>query len=67
MSATIREQTGAVIAEFATRPEGLRQHVERVLVEALELAPYYDLDPERVALAVWGHDLFPRASRRPNC
>jgi predicted HD superfamily hydrolase involved in NAD metabolism len=42
----------------ATRPKGLVRHVERVLDEALDLARRWDLDPERVALATWGHDLF---------
>ncbi len=55
---SIAEQIAAVQGEFASRPEGLRRHVERVLVEALDLAERYDLDPERVSLATWGHDLF---------
>jgi predicted HD superfamily hydrolase involved in NAD metabolism len=54
----ISAQIAAIQAEFASRPEGLRLHVERVLVEALDLSARYDLDPERVALATWGHDLF---------
>jgi predicted HD superfamily hydrolase involved in NAD metabolism len=40
------------------RPRGLVQHVERVLVEARDLAARWDVDPERTELAVWGHDLF---------
>jgi predicted HD superfamily hydrolase involved in NAD metabolism len=55
---SIREQTEAVRAEFASRPEGLIRHVERVLVEALDLAGRWDLDQERVQLATWGHDLY---------
>lgn len=51
-------QIAAVRAELETRPGGLIRHVERVLVEALDLAARWDLDPTRVALAVWGHDLF---------
>jgi predicted HD superfamily hydrolase involved in NAD metabolism len=43
---------------MSTRPAGLQQHVERVLVEALDLARRYDADPARVELAVRGHDLF---------
>lgn len=54
----IANQIAAVQAEFASRPEGLRLHVERVLVEAIDLARRYDLDEERVTLATWGHDLF---------
>ena len=55
---SLREQTEAIRAEFESRPEGLVRHVERVLVEALNLAARYDLDADRVALATWGHDLF---------
>lgn len=51
-------------AEFVSRPEGLQRHVERVLIEALELAAIYDLDPDRIELAVWGHDLFRAHSPR---
>jgi predicted HD superfamily hydrolase involved in NAD metabolism len=58
MTADIRAQIAAVQAEFATRPEGLVRHVQRVLVEALDLAARHDVDPERTELAVWGHDLF---------
>lgn len=58
MSDDIRAQIGALQREFEERPEGLLRHVQRVLVEALDLAERYDLDPERVELAVWGHDLF---------
>lgn len=54
----IAAQIAAVRAEFETRPEGLVRHVHRVLVEALDLAARWDLDPERVELATWGHDLF---------
>jgi predicted HD superfamily hydrolase involved in NAD metabolism len=32
--------------------------VERVASEALDLARRWNLDPERVELAAWGHDLF---------
>jgi predicted HD superfamily hydrolase involved in NAD metabolism len=59
MSATIAEQAASVRAEMvATRPKGLVRHVERVLDEALDLARHWDFDPERIALATWGHDLF---------
>jgi predicted HD superfamily hydrolase involved in NAD metabolism len=57
----IATQIETVRAEFGSRPEGLQRHVERVLIEALDLAQRYDVDPERVTLATWGHDLF-RAS-----
>jgi predicted HD superfamily hydrolase involved in NAD metabolism len=55
---TIAEQIVAVRAELEARPEGLVRHVERVLAEALDLGGHYDVDPSRVELAVWGHDLF---------
>ncbi len=58
MARTVEQQIAAVRAELATRPAGLVQHVERVLAEALDLAGYFDIDPARVELAVWGHDLF---------
>ena len=51
-------QIATVRAELHTRPEGLIRHVQRVLVEALDLAGRWDLDPQRVELATWGHDLF---------
>ncbi len=54
----IAAQIAAVRAELETRPEGLVRHVQRVLVEALDLAARWDLDPARVELATWGHDLF---------
>lgn len=58
MSTPIRSQIAALEAAFEERPEGLLRHVQRVLVEALDLARRYDMDPERVELATWGHDLF---------
>ena len=58
MPGSVRAQIAAIQAEFESRPEGLVRHVERVLVEALELAVHYDLDVERLTLATWGHDLF---------
>lgn len=54
----VAAQIAAVRAELQSRPEGLVRHVERVLVEALDLGARWDLDPERVELATWGHDLF---------
>ncbi len=54
----IPTQIANIQAEFASRPDGLRRHVERVLIEALDLATRFDLDPDRVTLATWGHDLF---------
>lgn len=58
MAKPIRVQIRAIRDEFEHVPEGLLRHVERVLEEAVALAGHWDLDPERVSLAVWGHDLF---------
>lgn len=58
MATTIEDQIAAVRAELGTRPGGLIRHVERVLAEALDIGGRYDVDPARVELAVWGHDLF---------
>jgi HD superfamily phosphohydrolase YqeK len=55
---SIASQIQAVRAELASRPAGLVRHVERVLVEALDLAERYDVDAQRIELATWGHDLF---------
>lgn len=54
----IAAQLAAVQAEYDRLPGGLRQHVERVAAEARNLAARWDLDPSRVELAAWGHDLF---------
>ncbi|MFN0095092.1 MAG: bis(5'-nucleosyl)-tetraphosphatase (symmetrical) YqeK [Dehalococcoidia bacterium] len=54
----ISSQIAAVREALSSRPEGLQAHVGRVLEEALDLAGRWDLDPARVELAVWGHDLF---------
>ena len=54
----IAAQIAAVREELLRRPSGLVRHVERVLDEALRLARRWNADPERLELAVWGHDLF---------
>jgi predicted HD superfamily hydrolase involved in NAD metabolism len=58
MPRSLADQVASVRAEMETRPEGLVAHVRRVLDEALILARAWDLDPARVELATWGHDLF---------
>ncbi|MGD9934390.1 MAG: bis(5'-nucleosyl)-tetraphosphatase (symmetrical) YqeK [Dehalococcoidia bacterium] len=58
MPKTLSKQIAAVREEMSSRPAGLQAHVERVLVEALDLAGIYDADVERVELATVGHDLF---------
>ena len=40
------------------RPRGLVDHVVRVAREARALARAWDVDRDRIELAVWGHDLF---------
>lgn len=55
---TLSSQVAKVRSEMAKRPAGLQQHVARVLVEALDLAHIFDVDPLRTELAVRGHDLF---------
>ncbi|HEY5475713.1 MAG TPA: bis(5'-nucleosyl)-tetraphosphatase (symmetrical) YqeK [Tepidiformaceae bacterium] len=54
----IEQQIAAVRAELETRPKGLVNHVTRVLAEAFDIGSRYDLDPARIELATWGHDLF---------
>lgn len=58
MTSTLSRQIYRVRAELASRPEGLVRHIERVLTEARTLAEHWEVDPERVELATWGHDLF---------
>ena len=58
MAGAITDQLAVIRDELASRPARLIRHVERVVVEATSLARLYDVDPERVALAAWGHDLF---------
>ncbi len=62
MTGGIQAQIERVRAELTSRPEGLQRHVGRVLTEALDLARAWDVDPDRVELATWGHDLFRAAS-----
>lgn len=54
----IRRQIAAIRAEMEQRPRGLVDHVVRVVREARTLARAWDVDRDRVELAVWGHDLF---------
>jgi len=58
MAGALKTQLERVQAEMASRPKGLIAHVERVAREAVEIGEYWDIDPERLALASWGHDLF---------
>jgi predicted HD superfamily hydrolase involved in NAD metabolism len=54
----IARQTAALKEEMLSRPVGLQKHVRRVVKEAVSLAGFWDVDPERVELACWAHDLF---------
>lgn len=56
--AEIAGQIAAIKDEMASRPQKLIEHVERVAREAAELGEYWDIDPLRLELAAWGHDLF---------
>jgi predicted HD superfamily hydrolase involved in NAD metabolism len=47
----------ALRREVERLPDGVRQHIERVLVEALGLATRHGVDSSKVRLAVLGHDL----------
>ena len=58
MPGTLAAQLTVVRAKLENRPAGLVAHVRRVLDEALELGAYYDIDPVRIELATWGHDLY---------
>jgi predicted HD superfamily hydrolase involved in NAD metabolism len=62
---SIASQARHIRTQMETRPKGLIQHVQRVLVEALDLAVCWEADPARVELATWGHDLF-RAEKPGN-
>ncbi|GAB4332123.1 MAG: hypothetical protein Kow0010_17820 [Dehalococcoidia bacterium] len=54
----IRRQIAAVREQMERQPRGLVDHVVRVAREARALAQVWDVDRDRVELAVWGHDLF---------
>lgn len=51
-------QIASVREEMKSRPDGLVRHTKRVLEESLDLAKRWCVDPERVELATWAHDLF---------
>lgn len=57
-----RDSGQPLVALFRARaqalPEELRAHVGRVVSEARQLAQIYELDPDRVEAAAWGHDLY---------
>lgn len=55
---SLRSQIATVRAQYDALPAGLLRHVQRVVEEARDLARRWDLDPDRVELAAWGHDLY---------
>tara|TARA_B100000029_G_scaffold502115_1_gene576807 strand:- start:1996 stop:2703 length:708 start_codon:yes stop_codon:yes gene_type:complete len=54
----IDRQIANVRELLSERPQGLQEHVGRVLEEAFSLAKVWDVSKERIELAVIGHDLF---------
>lgn len=58
MPGSVGAQIETIRAAFHDRPVGLVRHVERVAVEAVDLANRWNADPDRATLAAWGHDLF---------
>jgi predicted HD superfamily hydrolase involved in NAD metabolism len=54
---SIAELERRLRAAVEALPKGLREHVLRVEVEGDRLAKRYGVDPERLRLAVLGHDL----------
>jgi predicted HD superfamily hydrolase involved in NAD metabolism len=59
MSASaIQSQVAAIAAAMSDRPAGLVRHTKRVVAESIALARCWEVDPERIELAAWGHDLY---------
>lgn len=58
MTHDLSRQLAAIQEEMTSRPKGLQEHTERVAKEAITLARCWDVDPLRVELASWIHDLF---------
>jgi predicted HD superfamily hydrolase involved in NAD metabolism len=54
VSGSARAALEAAVAEL---PRGLREHVERVVVEARRLAARHGIDEKRAVIAALGHDL----------
>ncbi len=59
-----RDAEAALRREVERLPDGLRQHVERVVAEAEGLARRHGVDEASVRLAVLGHDLLRLAPRQ---
>jgi predicted HD superfamily hydrolase involved in NAD metabolism len=62
MAGTTSEQLSRVMARVTELPERLQAHIERVRILGAELSPLFGADPERVDLALAGHDLYRAAS-----
>lgn len=58
MAGDLRAQLDAVQQEMQSRPPKLVEHTRRVVAEAIDLGAHWGVDPLRIELAGWGHDLF---------
>lgn len=58
MTNDLSRHLAAIQEEMTSRPKGLQEHTRRVAKEAIALAAFWDVDPARVELASWIHDLF---------
>ncbi len=55
---TVTDSRAELEAAVDQLPEGLRDHVHRVVDEARRLAQQHGIDEERAAIAALGHDLY---------
>jgi predicted HD superfamily hydrolase involved in NAD metabolism len=62
MAGSSAEQLAGVEARVSELPERLRAHIERARTLGRGLSPLFEADPERVDLALAGHDLYRAAS-----
>lgn len=62
MAGSNPEQLARVQARVSELPVRLQAHIERVRILGVELSPLFRADPERVDLALAGHDLYRAAS-----
>ena len=62
MAETSVQQLALLEARVSELPERLQAHIARARVLGRELSPLFSADPERVDLALAGHDLYRAAS-----
>mgnify|MGYP006089924149 FL=1 len=62
MAETSAEQIALLEARVSELPEWLQAHIERARMLGRELSPLFSADPERVDIALAGHDLYRAAS-----